>query len=86
MPPKTTRIDVGPSSRAFAVTKSDVTVLAGVRSLYVGGAGDLTVEMLNPETPGVTVVFTAVPAGTVLPISVERVLAATTATNIVALC
>lgn len=86
MPPKVTRIDISPASGAFAVTASDATVLSGVRGLYVGGAGNLVVEMLNPESVSATVTFNAVPVGTVLPIAVERVLATgTTATLIVAL-
>jgi hypothetical protein len=32
--------------------------------------------------PSTTVVFTAVPAGSLLPVSVVRIMAATTATNI----
>lgn len=85
MPIKTTRIDISPASGAFAVTPADATYLTSVRGLYIGGAGDVTVEMLNPETAGATVTFSAVPVGTVLPIAVERVLATgTTATLIVA--
>lgn len=84
--PRKTRLDPGPYDGAFAVTTSDVTVLTGVRGLYVGGSGNVTVEMLNPESLSATVTFSAVPAGTVLPIAVERVLqTGTTATNIVAL-
>jgi hypothetical protein len=48
--------------------------------LYVGGAGDLTVTMES----GNSVTFTAVPAGTFLPILVTHVTAAT-ATAILAL-
>lgn len=86
MATKKTRLGMEPADGAFAVVKSDATILSGVRGLYIGGAGDLTVEMLNPESVSATVVFSAVPAGTVLPIGVERVLATgTTATLIVAL-
>lgn len=65
---------------AIAVTKSDTTVLPP-SVLFVGGAGALTVEMLGGEE----VVFSAVPAGTTIPILVTKVKAATTATSIVAL-
>lgn len=83
---KKTRLGAEPADGAFAVTPSDVTVLVGARALYVGGAGNLTVEMLNPESAAATVTFSGVPAGTLLPISVERVLSTgTTATLIVAL-
>ena len=70
-----------PGANALAVTPSDSTVLANVRGLYVGGTGDVAVTMLG----GAAVTFATVPAGTVLPIRVSHVMAATTATNIVAI-
>lgn len=63
---------------AFTVSKSDTTVFpsmpnsSGVcitKALYVGGAGDVAVTMQG----GQIVVFVAVPAGTILPISVSQV-------------
>lgn len=73
----------GPSSSAFAVTKSDVTVFSQpTRALYVGGAGAVSVRMLDQTT----VTFAAVPAGTTLPIRVDKVLSTgTDATSIVGL-
>jgi hypothetical protein len=68
-------------TRAAAVTPSDSTDLSGTRALYVGGAGDVVVTMLN----GGIVTFKAPPVGTVLNVSVSRVMAATTATLILAL-
>lgn len=65
-----------------AVTKSDTTVLAPTRGIYVGGAGSLTVDFADGTTD---VVITAPPVGTLLPISVVKVKAATTATLLVAL-
>lgn len=71
-----------PASDAVAVTPSDSTVLTTTRGLYVGGAGNVTVIMLGGET----VTFTAVPAGTLLPVRVTKVKStSTTATAIVAL-
>ena len=71
-----------PFKIADAVTKSDATVFTHFTdALYVGGAGDLSVRMRN----GQTAVFTAVPAGSTLLLSVDKVLAATTATAILAL-
>ena len=64
-----------------AVTPSDSTVLTGVRALYVGTGGDVIVD--GASTTNVT--FKAVPSGTVLPITVTKVCAATGASNIVAL-
>lgn len=50
------------------------------RALYVGGTGDVKVLTMF----GSTVTFTAVPAGTVLPVAVIRVFSTgTTATNLV---
>ena len=61
----------------FAVTKSDSTVIR-FDALWVGGAGDVVIR--SPR--GTTVTFTGVPAGTLLPVSGDRVMAATTATSI----
>lgn len=71
-----------PATHAAAVTPDDDDALAAKpRALYVGVAGDVEVIMLGGET----VVFTAVPAGTMLPIRVTHVKAANTdASNIVA--
>lgn len=68
-----------PAKYAEAVTPSDATVIYS-RGLYVGGAGNLVVAM---EELGNVVTFQSVPAGTTLSIRVSRVMAATTATNIV---
>jgi hypothetical protein len=71
-----------PASSAQAVTPSATEDLPFIsRAIYVGGAGNLSVIMKNRQT----VTFTAVPAGTVLPIRVLRVLATSTATSITAL-
>lgn len=73
-----------PAVAAVAVTPDDATDLATVtRSIYVGGTGDVSVILLW-DTAAVT--FSAVPAGTVLPIRAKRVmLTGTTATNLLAL-
>lgn len=72
-----------PHSSAVVVTPSDSVDLAAVtRALYVGGTGNITAVMKD----GQTVLFSAIPVGTILPIRVSRVNAtATTATLIVAL-
>lgn len=66
-----------------AVTTSDVTTYEPYFSaLWIGGAGNVAITLLN----GVSVTFTAVPVGTLLPICGRQVKATgTTATNIVAL-
>jgi hypothetical protein len=72
-----------PALDAVAVTPSDTTVLANVRSLYVGTTGNVAVEFAGDTT---AVVFQSVPAGTILPLAVSQVMNTnTTASNIVAL-
>ena len=70
-----------PADNAAAVTPSDSTDLAFTsRALYVGGAGNIVVTMAG----GGDVTFTAVPAGSILPIRVSRVKStSTTATSII---
>ncbi len=66
---------------ALTVTPSDTTVLpAGVRALWIGGAGDVTVRFAATRR---VVEYAAVPAGRHL-VQVDQVLAATTATDILA--
>lgn len=87
--------NLSPVVMAQAVTPSDSTDLQyTTRGLYVGGAGNVTVDMygpLNPNGPDrslnpVTVTFTGVTAGSILPIACRRVRSTgTTATGIVAL-
>ena len=72
-----------PPEQGAAVVPDDLRDLATVtRALYVGGTGDLAVVMAD----GTRLVFGAVPAGTLLPVRVVRVLATgTTATRVVGL-
>ena len=71
------------ATNAAAVTPSDSTVFAASLGLYIGTTGDVAVR--SKGTQG-NVTFVAVPAGTVLPIVVDRVLSTgTTASNIVRL-
>jgi hypothetical protein len=68
--------------RLAAVTPSDATDLTGVRALWVGGTGNLSIKCVD-DSAAVTI---AIPnAGVLLPLFVSRVMAATTATSIVAL-
>ena len=67
---------------AVVVTPSDTVNMAETRGLYVGGIGNITAIMRD----GRTVLFSAIPVGTILPIRVTRVNStATTATLIIAL-
>lgn len=59
-----------PATKGRPVTLSDSTVL-DARSIWVGGAGDLTVQLLD-DADGTTTLFSGIAAGTLLPISVKR--------------
>ena len=81
-----------PSEFAIAVTLSDSTNIDFVgtaqatRGLYVGSGGDISVEMVGANLPEATVVFIAVPTGTLLPIEITRVnITLTTASDLVAI-
>ncbi len=73
----------GPCAHAATVTPSDsVAFTENARALYVGVAGDVTLVTLGGET----VLFKAVPAGTLLPVRCTRVNnTATTAANMLSL-
>jgi hypothetical protein len=72
-----------PASNGEAVTPHDSNTLTYVsRALYVGGAGDVAVILLG----GQTLTFSAVPAGTILPVRAKQVKSTgTTATLILSL-
>jgi hypothetical protein len=78
---------------AVAITKSDTTVLSDVRGVYVGGAGDVAVitgdawrRQLELGVAAVAVTFTGVPAGSILPVHVAKVMSTnTTASALVGL-
>lgn len=70
---------------AFAVTPSDSTVISAF-GIYVGTTGDVAVmpsyQIGKPIPTAVT--FVAVPAGSIIPLNVARVMSTnTTASNIV---
>jgi hypothetical protein len=67
--------------RLVAVTPSDTTDLTNCRALWIGGAGTVSLKCVD-DTAAVSL---TVPAGTLLPVFASRVMAATTATLIVAL-
>ena len=63
-----------------AVSKSDVTVV-NYKSLYIGTGGNVAVRLVG--NPGTTLTFVNVPDGTWLPVWVVKVLAATTASDMI---
>ena len=72
----------GPASNAFAITPTDnVLFVTNPRGIYVGTTGDLTVIMAQDNS---TVLFKAVPTGSLLPLAVSCVMqTGTTATSLV---
>ena len=66
-----------------AVTPSDSTDLTGVRAIYVGGAGNVALRAIGDSS---AVTLSSVPAGTIIPVQIDRVMSTnTTATSIVAI-
>jgi hypothetical protein len=65
------------------ITPSDSTPVT-CRAIYVGGAGNLA---LSPDLTTAAVTFTAPPVGSIVPVELDegRVMAATTATLLLAL-
>lgn len=75
---------LAPALHGAAITKHDTTNIASglTRAVYVGGAGNLVAVWMDDTTT----TFTAVPAGTTLPIRVKRINSTnTTAADMVAL-
>lgn len=72
-----------PGAQFIAVTPSDTVSYRNLRSLYIGGGGDVSII---GKDGGPAVTFAAVPAGFVLPVQASIVRATgTTATDIVAM-
>lgn len=75
-------MQIAPYRGAVAVTPHDTNLIPVTRALYIGGAGNVVVRTVKGEQ----VTLTAVLAGTIYPIAVDRVLSTnTTATAILAL-
>lgn len=75
--------DISSAKGGAAVTASDSTVLSPTRAIWVGGAGNLAVQFADMSS---AITLTGVPAGTLLPISVTKVMNTnTTATSITAI-
>ena len=73
-------IPSGPAVHAEAITISDTTTYTPpFRGVYVGGTGDLAVVM----TDGSSATFSAVPAGSLLPICVTKIMSAGTSATLI---
>lgn len=73
-------------SNAVAVTPSDTNTYSSPVSIYVGGAGNVSIVPWDSGPGGAAVVFVAPPVGTVIPCRAIIVTATnTTATNLVAI-
>lgn len=70
-----------PALKWVTVTPSDATTYSGMRGIFVGGTGDLSLE----DQEGTISTFTVAAVPFVLPIGALRIRAATTATNVIAL-
>ncbi len=72
-----------PARSGFTVTPSDTNIFTVCpRALYIGSDGNVTVKMFE----GMTLTFTNIPAGLLLPIRVQQVLkTGTTASGILGL-
>jgi len=72
-----------PAGRAFAIAANESANTAHTtRAVYVGEAGNLVVELADMIS-GNTVTFTAVPAGTILPIRVRKMRTSSTANSVI---
>jgi hypothetical protein len=76
-----TRSLTSPPEHALEIAPGEADLPQATRALYVGVAGDLAVRMLG----GAAVTLRNVPAGSLLPLRVRRVLPATSAGGLVGL-
>ena len=65
----------GMPENAFAITPHDTTHLAQSAAVYVGGAGDVTVYLVNGDGP---ITFAGLTAGDILPVKASRVMSTDT--------
>lgn len=71
----------GPSVHAFAITPSDTTVFSATTKVWIGGAGGTMTALFNGDT--VPVLLSGIVPGTILEISVIKVMATGTAATLI---
>lgn len=71
-----------PSAKSQAYVSGNLSLTKASRGIYVGGDGNLVVRLTKDSEDRT---FTAVKAGTVLPIQASDIKSGTTATGVVAL-
>lgn len=71
-----------PATRLVAITKSDSTDLTDnkIRALWVGGAGDVAVLAIGDSA---AVTLSAVPAGSIVPVMVKKVMSTNTSASLI---
>lgn len=69
-----------PARNAVAITPADADLADYPAALFIGTTGNVTVDLVDS---GSNITFKNVPSGSILPISVKRVRAATTAADII---
>lgn len=75
------QVSPGPAAHAFAITPGTAALPYLTRAIYVGGAGNVEVQLAGDTAP---VTLTGVPVGTTLEVCAQYVLATnTTATNLI---
>ena len=75
------QIPDGPATHGFAVVPSDVTVFAPTRRVWVGGAGATMTVLFNGDSS--TTLLSGIPVGTMLDISITKVMATGTAATLI---
>ena len=79
-------LDTSTYSDAFAIVPSDTTIFSQpTKAIYVGGSGNVYVQMAGTTSNNANLVFKMVQAGQSLEVRVQRIFANTTATDIIGL-
>lgn len=79
--PVYTPIADGPIIHGGAIVPSDVTVFAPTRKVWVGGAGGTMTVLFNGDSS--TTLLSGIPVGTMLDISITKVMATGTAATLI---